>query len=54
MDIVTSLYNIIDPATAALEPQNHAQNSSSGDDDMEHNLLHNLELADVQSGVGML
>jgi hypothetical protein len=41
---------IIDPAKAVLAPQSHAQGSSCGDDDTELE----WELADVQSGVGML
>ena len=41
---------IIDSITAVLAPQSHAQGSSCGDDDTEHK----WELADVQSGVGML
>jgi hypothetical protein len=41
---------IIDPAAAVLAPQNYTQDSSCGDNDTEHK----WELADVQSGVGML
>jgi hypothetical protein len=44
---------IIDLATAVLDvkaPQKHAQDLSCGDDNVEHK----HELADVQSGVGMM
>ena len=41
---------IIDSAKAVLAPHTYAQDSSCGEDDIEHK----GELADVQSGVGML
>ena len=44
---------MIDLPTAVLDvkaPQKHAQDSSCGDDNVEHK----VELADVQSGVGMM
>jgi len=41
---------LISNSDAVLAPQSHAQGSSCGDDDTEHK----WELADVQSGVGML
>jgi hypothetical protein len=44
---------IINMATAVLDviaPQKHEQDLSCGDDNVEHK----VELADVQSGVGMM
>lgn len=44
---------MVDLATAVLDvkaPQKHAQGLSCGDDDVEHK----VEMADVQSGVGMM
>jgi len=44
---------MVDLATAVLDvitPQKHAQDFSCGDDNVEHK----VEMADAQSGVGMM
>jgi hypothetical protein len=52
---VQLLGSIVDLTTAVLDvkapqTQNHAQDLSCGDDNVEHK----VEIADVQSGVGMM
>jgi hypothetical protein len=51
--VVQLLGSIVDLTTAVLDvkaPQKHAQDLSCGDDNVEHK----VEIADVQSGVGMM